>query len=163
MRRRSRWLIPEIRQAEDASMDIAIMVEGQDGLTWSRWQGIAKAVERLRFAGLYRSDHFTNAIPPDKDSLELWTSLTWLASHTRRIEFGPLCTPTSFRHPAFTARMAAAVDDLSGGRLTFGLGAGLEDRGPAKLWVDLFGIEARLFRYYKILGALSPLLGRVRT
>jgi hypothetical protein len=42
-------------------MDLAIMVEGQNGLTWPRWERIAGAVESLRFAGLYRSDHFTNA------------------------------------------------------------------------------------------------------
>ena len=47
-------------------------------------------MERLGFAGLYRSDHYTNATPPDKESLELWVSLTWLAGHTRRIEFGLL-------------------------------------------------------------------------
>ena len=139
-------------------MDIAIMVEGQDGLTWSRWQGIAKAVERLRFAGLYRSDHFTNAIPPDKDSLELWTSLTWLASHTRRIEFGPLCTPTSFRHPAFTARMAAAVDDLSGGRLTLGLGAGWQDREHANFGFDLLSMKERFVRFGESLEVISRLL-----
>ena len=65
------------------------MLEGQNGLTWPKWQRIARAVEELGFAGLYRSDHFTNAEGPDIDSLELWTSLTWLAGHTQRIEFGP--------------------------------------------------------------------------
>jgi alkanesulfonate monooxygenase SsuD/methylene tetrahydromethanopterin reductase-like flavin-dependent oxidoreductase (luciferase family) len=105
-------------------LEIAIMLEGQNGLNWPRWQKLAAAVEDLGFVGLYRSDHFTNADGPDLDSLELWVSLTWLASHTRRIEFGPLVTPFSFRHPAFTARMACAVDDLSGGRLTLGVGAG---------------------------------------
>src|SRR5205809_7555655 len=109
-------------------MDIAIMVEGQDGLTWPRWQGIVQAVERLRFAGLYRSDHFTNAGPPDKESLELWTSLTWLASHSMRSEFGPLCTLTSFRHPASTSRMAAPAVDLSGGRSTASVGASCCER-----------------------------------
>src|SRR5450759_2268028 len=94
-------------------MDIAIMIEAQNGLTWPRWQNLAAAVEDLAFAGLFRSDHFTNESPPDKESLELWVSLTWLASHTKRIEFGPLVSPVSFRHPALTARMAAAVDDLS--------------------------------------------------
>ena len=89
-------------------MDIAIMIEGQNGLTWSRWQKLAEAVEDLGFIGLYRSDHFTNTTAPDLDSLELWTSLTWLASHTNRIEFGPLVSPVSFRNPAMTARMAAA-------------------------------------------------------
>lgn len=63
-------------------MEVAIMIEGQDGLNWSRWQRIAQAVEDLGFVGLYRSDHYTNADSPDKDSLELWVSLTWLASHT---------------------------------------------------------------------------------
>src|ERR1041384_8142122 len=101
-------------------LEIAIMIEGQNGLTWSRWQKIVRLVEDLGFVGLYRSDHFTNSNLPDKDSLELWVSLTWLASNTKRIEFGPLVTPFSFRHPAFTARMGSALDDLSNGRLTLG-------------------------------------------
>ena len=46
-------------------LEIAIMIEGQDGLTWQRWGAIARAVEDLGFAGLFRSDHFTNAEPPD--------------------------------------------------------------------------------------------------
>ena len=98
------------------------MIEGQNGLTWPCWQNLAAAVEDKCFAGLYRSDHFTNASPPDKEPLELRVSLTWLASHTQHIEFGPLVSPLSFRHPILTACMAAAVDDLSGGRLTLGLG-----------------------------------------
>jgi alkanesulfonate monooxygenase SsuD/methylene tetrahydromethanopterin reductase-like flavin-dependent oxidoreductase (luciferase family) len=69
-------------------LEIAIMIEGQNGLTWPRWQNIARLVEEVGFAGLFRSDHFTNSNPPEMESLELWTSLTWLASHTRRIEFG---------------------------------------------------------------------------
>ena len=105
-------------------LEIAIMIEGQNGLTWSHWQKIAHLVEDVGFVGLFRSDHFTNGNPPEMDSLELWTSLTWLASNTSRIEFGPLVTPFSFRHPVQTARMASAVDDLSNGRLVLGLGAG---------------------------------------
>jgi F420-dependent oxidoreductase-like protein len=105
-----------------------MMVEGQNGLNWPRWQRMVKLVEDLGFVGLYRSDHYTNANPPDIDSLELWTSLTWLAANTKRIEFGPLVTPLSFRDPTMTARMATAVDDLSGGRLTLGLGAGWQAR-----------------------------------
>lgn len=66
-------------------MDIAIMVEGQNGLNWQSWKNITSAVEDLGFWGLFRSDHFTNNTQPDKDSLELWVSLTWLASNTRRI------------------------------------------------------------------------------
>ena len=108
--------------------DIAIMIEGQNGLNWPRWQRLAVQVEQSGFAGLYRSDHYTNMKMPDKDSLELWVSLSWLASHTKRIKFGPLVSPVSFRHPTMTARMAAAVDDLSEGRLALGMGAGWQER-----------------------------------
>ncbi len=139
-------------------MNIAIMVEGQNGLNWPRWQGIARAVEDLGFAGLYRSDHVTNAQPPDLDSLELWTSLTWLASHTKRIEFGPMVSPVSFRHPVTTARMASAVDDLSGGRLRLGLGAGWQEREHTNYSYDLLPLPQRLDRYAEGLEVTTRLL-----
>ena len=139
-------------------MDIAIMIEGQNGLNWPRWKRIARLVEDLGFAGLYRSDHFTNASPPDIDSLELWVSLTWLADNTERIEFGPLVTPFSFRHPAHTARMASAVDDLSGGRLTLGLGAGWQDREHEKFGFSLLDIDGRFRRMEEGLEVVTRLL-----
>ncbi len=140
------------------SLDIAIMVEGQNGLNWPRWQRIARAVEDLGFAGLYRSDHYTNADPPDRESLELWVSLTWLADNTRRIEFGPLVSPVSFRHPTMTARMATAVDDLSGGRLTLGLGAGWQEREHANYGWDLLDTSARFDRFEEGLQVITSLL-----
>jgi len=139
-------------------MDIAIMIEAQNGLTWSRWQNLVAAVEDLGFAGLFRSDHFTNESPPDKESLELWVSLTWLASHTKRIEFGPLVSPVSFRHPALTARMAAAVDDLSGGRLTLGLGAGWQEREHSMFGFDLLDLISRFYRFEEGLEVITRLL-----
>ena len=51
-------------------LELAIMLEGQNGLTWQRWERIAHMVQDLGFAGLYRSDHYTNADPPDIESLE---------------------------------------------------------------------------------------------
>jgi F420-dependent oxidoreductase-like protein len=139
-------------------MDLAIMIEGQDGLTWERWQRLAAAAEDFGFAGLYRSDHYTNAKPPEKDSLELWVSLTWLASHTKRIEFGPLVSPFSFRHPSITARMGAAVDDLSGGRLQLGLGAGWQDREHDMFGLDLLEIGPRMRRFREGLDVVTILL-----
>jgi F420-dependent oxidoreductase-like protein len=139
-------------------LEIAIMIEGQNGLTWPHWQNIARAVEDLGFDGLYRSDHFTNAQPPDKDSLELWVSLTWLASHTSRIEFGPLVSPVSFRNPAFTARVASAVDDLSGGRLTLGLGAGWQEREHSLFGFDLLDLKSRFDRFEEGLEIITRLL-----
>jgi len=120
--------------------------------------GIVDAVESLGFAGFYRSDHYTNANPPDIDSLELWVSLTWLASHTQRIEFGPLVTPVSFRHPTMTARMAAAVDDLSGGRFTLGLGAGWQEREHDHFGWDLLDVPRRFQRLEEGLEVITRLL-----
>ena len=139
-------------------LEVAIMIEGQNGLNWARWQTIARLVEDLRFVGLYRSDHFTNMNPPDKDSLELWVSLTWLASNTKRIEFGPLVSPVSFRHPALTARMAAAVDDLSNGRLTLGLGAGWQEREHHLFGFDLLDAKPRFDRFEEGLQVIAGLL-----
>src|SRR3990172_1386525 len=139
-------------------LEVAIMIEGQNGLTWPRWQKIVRLVEELGFAGLYRSDHFTNMGPPDKESLELWVSLTWLACNTSRIEFGPLVTPFSFRHPAFTARMASAVDDLSNGRLTLGLGAGWQEREHHLYGFDMLDAPARFDRFEEGLQVVIQLL-----
>lgn len=105
--------------------DIALMLEGQEGLTWERLFRFAGAAEDLGFEGLFRSDHLT-ALEGDagRASLALWPSLTALALRTTRLRFGPLVCAITFRHPAIVAKMAASVDRLSGGRLDLGLGAG---------------------------------------
>jgi F420-dependent oxidoreductase-like protein len=139
-------------------LDIALMFEGQNGLNWTHWQLVARLADDLGFAGLYRSDHYTNAEPPDLDSLELWVSLTWLASHTKRIQFGPLVSPVSFRHPTMTARMAAAVDDLSGGRLILGVGAGWQEREHQNYGWDLLDVQSRFARFREGLEVISRLL-----
>ena len=139
-------------------LKIALMVEGQMGLNWTRWKRIATSVEEMGFAGLYRSDHYTNSEPPDMDSLELWVSLTWLASHTSTIEFGPLVSPMSFRNPTMTARMAGAVDDLSGGRLVLGLGAGWQEREHRNFGWQLGDMETRFARFEEGLTVITQLL-----
>jgi F420-dependent oxidoreductase-like protein len=139
-------------------LEIAIMIEGQNGLTWPRWQKIVRLVEDLGFVGLFRSDHFTNGDPPDVESLELWTSLTWLASNTKRIEFGPLVTPFSFRHPVHTARMACSVDDLAEGRLILGLGAGWNEREHHLFGFDLLEPKSRFDRFEEGMQVVTQLL-----
>jgi len=139
-------------------IEVALMLEGQNGLNWDHWQKIARLAERVGFVGLFRSDHFTNSSPPDLDSLELWVSLTWLASHTSRLEFGPLVTPFSFRHPVFTARMARDVDDLSGGRLILGVGAGWQEREHQKFGFDLLDRKARFDRFEEAVQVVARLL-----
>jgi F420-dependent oxidoreductase-like protein len=143
---------------EIAVLDVAIMIEGQDGINWARWRRLVRAVEDLGFAGLYRSDHFTNPTGPNRDALELWSSLTWLASHTSRIEFGPLVSPVSFRHPVITAWTATAVDDLAGGRLRLGLGAGWQEREHGTYGFDLLDTDRRFARFEEGLEIITRLL-----
>lgn len=138
--------------------EVAIMLEGQDGLNWPRFQRIARLAEDMGFAGLHRSDHVVNPEKPDKASLDLWISLTWLADNTERITFGPLVSPVSFRHPVHTARVAAAVDDLSGGRLILGLGAGWQAREHYNYGWDLLTIPERFHRFRDGLEVITRLL-----
>jgi len=108
---------------------VGIMIEGQEGLTWDRWRRIAETAERQGFESLWRSDHLFSLFGvTDRPGLDTWPSLTALALLTRRIRFGPLVCPITFRHPSMLAREAATVDVLSGGRLELGVGAGWHDR-----------------------------------
>ena len=107
------------------ALEIAVMIEGQEGLTWERWRALAELAESGGFDGLFRSDHLTGLFgAADRPSLDAWASLAWLATATKRIRFGPLVCPLTFYHPALLAKRAAAVDLASGGRLDLGIGAG---------------------------------------
>src|ERR687896_1987590 len=134
------------------------MIEAQDGIDWARWQRLARAVEDSGYAGLFRSDHFTNPTGPNLDALELWSSLTWLADNTDRIEFGPLVSPVSFRHPVITAWQASAVDNLAGGRLRLGVGAGWQEREHETYGFDLLDTDRRFARFEEALEVVTRLL-----
>ena len=135
------------------------MVEGQEGIGWDRWRRIARAVEDSGYAGLFRSDHFPYQSGSREDALELWTSLTWLADNTRRIEFGPLVSPVSFRHPVITAWQASAVDNLAGRRLRLGLGAGWNEEEHEAFGFDLLDTDSRFGRFQEGLEVVTGLLG----
>jgi F420-dependent oxidoreductase-like protein len=101
------------------------MIEGQEGLTWERWRQLMAAAEDLGFESLWRSDHFFSVMGrPERPCIETWVSLAIAAAETSRLRFGALVSSMTFRHPALLARMAASVDQLSGGRLVVGVGAG---------------------------------------
>ncbi|MEO8540306.1 MAG: LLM class F420-dependent oxidoreductase [bacterium] len=103
-------------------MDIGLMIEGQNGLTWERWIHILKMAERLNFPTVMRSDHYF--IGNQQDSLEAYLSFAVAARETSKIRFGPLVSPVTFRSPIDVGRMAAQIDALSGGRFVMGFGAG---------------------------------------
>lgn len=134
------------------------MIEAHEGLNWPRWKRLVRHVEALGFDGLFRSDHFTQARPVDADSLELWTSLCWLADHTGKLAFGPLVAPVSFRHPTHLVREATALDDLSGGRLVLGLGAGWQEREHRMFGWPLLPRDERFARFDEALQVVTALL-----
>ena len=129
------------------SLAFAMMIEAQEGLTWERWEGLARAAEAGPWESLFRSDHLTGLFgEATRPSLDAWASLAWLASHTRRIRFGPLVSPLTFYHPAILAKRAAAVDQLSGGRLDLGIGAGWNDYEHRMFGVPFPALKERLDR-----------------
>ncbi len=139
-------------------MEISVMVEGQQGLTWSRWKAFVAEVDASGFAGLYRSDHFTHPRPPDQDSLELLVSLAYAADHTEHVQFGPLVSPVSFRDPVMLTRQAMALDDLSGGRFVLGVGAGWQEREHDLFGYHLGDMRTRMARLQEALEVITRLL-----
>lgn len=129
------------------AIDVSIMIEGQDGLSWPRWQRLVRAVEGLGFDGLYRSDHFTNPEGPVKDDIETWISLGWLAANTTRISFGTLVSPLSFCNPSILAWQASSIDALACGRLRVGLGAGWQEREHHAFGFELLHTKERFDRF----------------
>jgi alkanesulfonate monooxygenase SsuD/methylene tetrahydromethanopterin reductase-like flavin-dependent oxidoreductase (luciferase family) len=107
------------------------MIEGQEGVTWAEWVALANACEEHGVEALFRSDHYVSGFDEARPALDAWATLAGLAALTTTIELGTLVSPVTFRHPAVLARMAATADELSGGRITLGMGAGWMEREHA--------------------------------
>jgi alkanesulfonate monooxygenase SsuD/methylene tetrahydromethanopterin reductase-like flavin-dependent oxidoreductase (luciferase family) len=137
---------------------ISVMIEGQQGLTWSYWKSFIREVEDTGFAGVFCSDHFVRSAPPDKASLELIVSLTYVASHTRNIRFGSLVAPVSFRDPVILARQAIALAELSNARFILGVGAGWQEREHTMFGYPLGSINSRMSRFEEGIEVLDSLL-----
>jgi F420-dependent oxidoreductase-like protein len=106
-------------------MDLRIFTEPQQGASYDDLLAVARAAERLGFDGFFRSDHYlamsVDGLPGPTDA---WTTLAGLARETSRIRLGTLVTSATFRHPGVLAIQVAQVDEMSGGRVELGLGAG---------------------------------------
>ncbi|MGV9255237.1 LLM class F420-dependent oxidoreductase [Streptomyces sp. NPDC003697] len=107
-------------------MDLRIFTEPQQGATYDTLLTVAKATEDLGFDAFFRSDHYlrmgdVDGLPGPTDA---WITLAGLARETRRIRLGTLMTAGTFRLPGVLAIQVAQVDQMSGGRVELGLGAG---------------------------------------
>ncbi len=136
-------------------MDIGLMVEGQNGLTWERWSHILALAERLKFPSVFRSDHYF--IGPQQDSLEAYLSFAVAAKETKTIRFGPLVSPVTFRSPVDIGRMAAQIDVLSGGRFVMGLGAGWNEAEHRAYGIHFPPVKERFDRLEESLQLIKAL------
>ncbi|MFD7244197.1 LLM class F420-dependent oxidoreductase [Streptomyces massasporeus] len=107
-------------------MDLRIFTEPQQGATYDTLLAVAKATEDLGFDAFFRSDHYlrmgtVDGLPGPTDA---WITLAGLARETKRIRLGTLMTAGTFRLPGVLAIQVAQVDQMSGGRVELGLGAG---------------------------------------
>ena len=113
-------------------MRVVMMIEGQEGVTWPQWVALAEAAEAARLEGLFRSDHFAMIHGLPGGSLDAWTTIAALAPLTRTLRLGTLVSPVTFRHPSLMARIAASIDQISGGRVELGLGTGWNEAEHAQ-------------------------------
>jgi alkanesulfonate monooxygenase SsuD/methylene tetrahydromethanopterin reductase-like flavin-dependent oxidoreductase (luciferase family) len=104
---------------------IALMVEGQEGVSWDEWVALAEACEQHGIEAMLRSDHYLSlAAPRERVATDAWTLLGALAARTEKLRLGTLVSPVTFRHPSVVAKAAATVDHVSKGRVEVGMGAG---------------------------------------
>jgi len=120
-------------------------------------RAIAQQAETDGFDSIWLADHLFYRDPgsPTRGIWECWTMLVALAEATQRVEIGPLVLCNSFRHPAILAKMATTADEVSGGRLILGIGAGWNE--PE---YQAFGLpfDHRVDRFEEALQILKPLL-----
>jgi F420-dependent oxidoreductase-like protein len=107
-------------------MELRIFTEPQQGATYDDLLRVARATEDLGFDGFFRSDHYlsmgeVDGLPGPTDA---WVTLAGLARETSRIRLGTLVSPATFRLPGPLAISVAQIDQMSGGRVELGLGAG---------------------------------------
>lgn len=92
--------------------------------TWDETKAAALEFERLGFDSVWLNDHLYGVPRPEIPILECWTTLTAVAAITERVELGTLVTPPGFRNPAYLAKVVATLQQITGGRVVPGIGAG---------------------------------------
>jgi len=125
-------------------MRFALMIEPQQGCSYDDQLAIARRAEAAGFEAFLRSDHYTS-FPGEagRPTTDAWTVLAGLARETSRIRLGSLVSPVTFRHPGVLAKIVAGVDEMSGGRVELGVGAGWNEREHRELGLAFPPIQTR--------------------
>jgi F420-dependent oxidoreductase-like protein len=138
------------------------MIEGQEGVSWEDWVGLARACEEHGVPALFRSDHYLS-IGGREGSLDAWSTVNALAAMTSTLRLGTLVSPATFRHPSVLAKSAVTADHISGGRVEIGMGAGWFEDEHRAYGFDFPDRSTRLELFAEQLEIVHRLLTEVRT
>lgn len=143
---------------------LRIFTEPQQGATYDTLLAVAQRAEALGFDAFFRSDHYLamgaalerGGLPGPTDA---WTTLAGMARETERIRLGTLVTSATFRHPGALAVSVAGVDQMSGGRVELGLGAGWYDDEHRSYGIPFPGVAERFDRLEEQLSIITGMWG----
>jgi F420-dependent oxidoreductase-like protein len=134
---------------------------------WDEILELTLHCEATGWDGVYVADHFMpnapDATPLDGDTLECWSVIAALAALVPRLRLAPLVTSVTYRHPAVLANIAAAVDQISHGRLLLGIGAGWQENEHAAYGLELGTVKQRLDRFEEACAVITSLLREPHT
>jgi alkanesulfonate monooxygenase SsuD/methylene tetrahydromethanopterin reductase-like flavin-dependent oxidoreductase (luciferase family) len=140
-------------------MRLALMIEGQEGVSWEDWLALARACEDHGVEALYRSDHYLSPTDPGRAALDAWAVIPALAAVTTRLELGTLVSPVTFREPAVLANAAATANEIAGGRVALGMGTGWMEAEHEAFGFPFPAMKTRLARLAEQLEAVRRYWG----
>jgi F420-dependent oxidoreductase-like protein len=125
-------------------MQFAYMVDAQEGLAWGTMVELAQAAEAAGFATFVRSDHWLSLRGDwDAHTTDAWVTLGGLGRETSRIRLGTMVSPITFRLPIALAKAVATADEMSGGRIELGIGAGWYEPEHERLGIPFPSMSER--------------------
>lgn len=135
--------------------------------SWADVRNLAIYADNNGWYSLWYADHFMpndeGSITKDGDVFECWSMIAAIAAVTNKLRIGSLVSPTTFRHPAVLANIAATIDQISDGRLTLGIGAGWQVNEHHAYGVDLLEGKDRVDRFEEAIQILTSMLTQDRT
>jgi|SRR5579859_346821 len=125
-------------------MRFALMIEPQQGLAYEEILSLARTAEEAGLEAIFRSDHYAS-FPGEagRPTTDAWATLAGLARETTRIHIGSLVSPVTFRLPGNLAKLVATVDEMSGGRVELGMGAGWNELEHAQYGLPFPSLRER--------------------
>jgi len=139
-------------------MRFALMSEPQQGLSYAEILALARTAEEAGVEAYFRSDHYSS-FPggAGRPTTDAWTTLAGLARETTRIRLGALVSPVTFRIPGSLAKVVATADEMSGGRIELGMGAGWNEQEHHELGIPFPSLGERYDRLEEALAVIHGL------